>query len=98
MTRVVLDGKAFIMMPESEYEEIKGMLKEDATRQMTRRDIAKYLGISYQRLSEKPWLLPYFGEGLTKKRNATWAEREVTNWLKTPEEVLKERFYGRNGN
>lgn len=92
MTRTVLDGKAFIIMPEAEYEELRQQLRPDAVRQLNRKDIAKLLGISANRLSECPWLLPYYGKGMKRKRNVTWSEREVLEWLKKGPEQLKEEY------
>ena len=95
MTRFVAEGQRFILLTEDEYEDIRQRLREDAERQLNRKDIAKLLGISQNRLSECPWLLPYFGQGMKRKRNATWSEREVMNWLKKTPEQLKEAYLAR---
>lgn len=92
MTKVILDGRAYYMLPEEEYESMRQQMREDSSKQLNRRDIARLLGISPQRLSECPWLLPYFGKGAKRKRNATWSEREVLNHLKKSPEQLKEEY------
>ena len=92
MTRVVLDGKTYYMLPEDEYERMRQQLREDGQRQMNRTDIAKLLGISRQRLSECPWLLPYFGKGMRHRRNVTWSEREVTEHLRKSPQQLEEEY------
>lgn len=92
MVKVTLEGKVWYMLSEEEYESISQSIREDAARQMNRKDIAKLLGISCQRLSECPWLLPYNGKGMRHRRNATWSEREVLWWLKKSREKLKEEY------
>lgn len=93
MTKLVIEGKTYYVLPEDEYEQISQQIREDAARQLTRKDIAKLLGISQQRLSECPWLLPYFGKGMKRKRNATWSEREVLWWNRKSPEQLKEEYH-----
>lgn len=97
MTKVVLEGKTWYLIPEAEYEVIRQQMREDCSRQLNRRDIAKLLGISVNRLSECPWLLPYFGQGMKRKRNATWSEREVMNWNKRSPQELKEAYLNGTG-
>ena len=91
MTKMVIEGRNFYLFSEDEYDIIRQQLREDSQRMMKRTDIAKMLGISPQRLSECPWLLPYNGKGMRHKRNATWSEREVMMWhRKTPEQLRAE--------
>ena len=92
MTRVVLEGKTYFLLPEEEYERLRQLARDDNQRQLTRTDIAKMLGISRQRLSESPWLLPYNGKGMWHKRNVTWSEREVMMWHSKSPEQLKEEY------
>jgi len=92
MTKIILEGRAYYLLPEAEYESMRQQLREDEQRQLNRTDIAKMLGISRQRLSECPWLLPYNGKGMRHKRNVTWSEREVLMWHKKTPEQLKEEY------
>lgn len=91
MTKLVLEGRNYYLFSEDEYDIIRQQLREDSQRLMNRADIAKMLGISKQRLSECPWLLPYNGKGMRHKRNAVWSEREVMMWhRKTPAQLKGE--------
>lgn len=93
MTRVIHDGQVIFILSEAEADEYQSLLRETGRDEMWgRKDIAKYIGISTQRLSECPWLLPFYGQGMRRKRNAIWTKREVIQWNKKSPKRLKEEY------
>ena len=67
-----------------------------ATKQYEMMDIAsiaKMLGLSKRTLYYKKYLLPNFGE--TPSGKMEWTRKEVEDWLKTDENVLKEQYLSR---
>jgi hypothetical protein len=93
MTRIIHDGTIMFLLNEAEADEYQSLLRETGRDEMWgRKDIANYLGISPSRLSECPWLFPFFGQGMKRKRNATWTKREVVQWNKKSPMQLKEEY------
>lgn len=94
MTRVLHDGRVMYLLTEAEANEYKALKRDTGREEMWfRQDIARYLGISIQRLSERRWDLPFNGEGAWHKRNICWPRSVVEEWLKIPAEERRRRFY-----
>ena len=88
MTKTVLDnGEVLVILTLSEYKSLS-----DDIEMWGRREIAKFLGISYQRLCECPWLLPDNGGGKRRRRNVKWPKREVLRWHSKSREQLKKEY------
>lgn len=87
MTKTVLDnGETLVILTMSEYKSLV-----DDVEMWGRREIAKLLGLSYQRLCECPWLIPNNGVGMKHKRNVKWPKKEVLRWhSKSPEQLKRE--------
>ncbi len=82
-----LEGVTYVIVPKSEWE----MVTEDAL--VGRPEIAQMVGISRNRLSEKPWLLPDFGRGLKRKRNVRWPRHVVEKWLAQDHAELRRQWF-----
>lgn len=93
MTRIIHNGMVMFLLNEAEADEYQCLRRETGRDEMWNRgDIANYLGISRSRLSECPWLFPFFGQGMRRKRNAVWPKHEVVQWNKKSPEQLKEEY------
>lgn len=99
MTKIVHDGKVIFILSEAEGLEYQALKRETGREeQWFRADIARYLGISMQRLSERRWDLPFHGEGLWHRRNVSWPRSVVEEWLKIPADERRDQYYARFGN
>lgn len=88
------DGTPCVMMTKVEFFKRLKQAKEHRNdiEMLDRKGLAKLIGISPNRLSEKPWLLPGYGFGIKGKRNVRWPKDDCIIHLSHPETELRSHW------
>jgi len=90
VTSFQLHGNTFYIISQNEKDYL-----ERGQKKVNRKEVAKMWGISPNRLSECPWLVPD-GEDQQGRRNAEWYYFDVMELVKKGKKKCKEEFDARH--